>query len=59
MTDHILVIKSYCLVLGAVDDELILHTLSDLKQGKAVKIPEYDFVTHSRYVCRQTTVTPL
>ena len=37
-------------VSGAVDDDLILQTLSDLKAGKAVKIPEYDFVTHSRYL---------
>ena len=35
---------------GAVDDELILSTLKDIMACKIVKIPEYDFITHSRYV---------
>ncbi|KAK2171671.1 hypothetical protein NP493_1043g00005 [Ridgeia piscesae] len=43
---------------SAVDDELILRTLSDLKCGKAVKIPEYDFVTHSRKPDAWRTVYP-
>jgi len=32
----------------AFDFELIEETLRDLSQGKAVKIPIYDYVTHSR-----------
>eukprot|EP01114_Cavostelium_apophysatum_P020564 TRINITY_DN6931_c0_g2_i1.p1 TRINITY_DN6931_c0_g2~~TRINITY_DN6931_c0_g2_i1.p1 ORF type:complete len:452 (-),score=92.24 TRINITY_DN6931_c0_g2_i1:114-1469(-) len=32
----------------AFDVDLIVQTLQDLKAGKAVEIPEYDFKTHSR-----------
>uniref|UniRef100_A0A8C5QS67 Uridine-cytidine kinase n=1 Tax=Leptobrachium leishanense TaxID=445787 RepID=A0A8C5QS67_9ANUR len=32
----------------AFDFELIISTLKKLKQGKSVKIPTYDFTTHSR-----------
>jgi uridine kinase len=29
---------------------LMVHTLRELKQGKAFKIPNYDFVTQSRFL---------
>ncbi|XP_072346858.1 uridine-cytidine kinase 2-like isoform X2 [Scyliorhinus torazame] len=32
----------------AFDNELILHTLKDIIDGKTVSIPVYDFVEHSR-----------
>ena len=32
----------------AFDFDLIIATLKKLKQGKSVKIPIYDFTTHSR-----------
>ncbi|CAG8519696.1 18681_t:CDS:10 [Acaulospora morrowiae] len=32
----------------AFDFDLLLETLKNLKEGKKVEIPEYDFVTHSR-----------
>ncbi|XP_019734463.1 uridine-cytidine kinase 2-B isoform X2 [Hippocampus comes] len=32
----------------AFDNELIMHTLREILQGKTVQIPVYDFVTHSR-----------
>ncbi|KAG9351000.1 hypothetical protein JZ751_024889 [Albula glossodonta] len=32
----------------AFDNELIMKTLWDIMEGKAVQIPVYDFVTHSR-----------
>ncbi|XP_076132140.1 uridine-cytidine kinase-like 1a isoform X1 [Alosa pseudoharengus] len=34
---------------GAFDFELLVATLRKLKQGKSVKIPVYDFTTHSRH----------
>ena len=33
---------------NAFDWELLLSVLKELKQGKAVKCPQYDFTTHSR-----------
>lgn len=33
---------------GAFDFQLLVATLRKLKQGKSVKIPVYDFTTHSR-----------
>jgi len=33
---------------NAFDWELLLNVLKELKQGKAVKCPQYDFTTHSR-----------
>eukprot|EP01083_Nonionella_stella_P082915 229050_1 len=33
---------------NAFDWDLLLNVLQELKQGKAVKCPEYDFTTHSR-----------
>ena len=33
---------------NAFDWELLLSVLKGLKQGKAVKCPQYDFATHSR-----------
>lgn len=33
---------------AAFDFELLVTTLRKLKQGKSVKIPVYDFTTHSR-----------
>ena len=33
---------------NAFDWELLLDVLKELKQGKAVKCPQYDFTTHSR-----------
>lgn len=33
----------------AFDDVLFKQVLTDLKAGLSVKIPHYDFVTHSRY----------
>ncbi|XP_020774541.1 uridine-cytidine kinase 2-A-like [Boleophthalmus pectinirostris] len=38
----------------AFDNELIISTLCDIKAGKSVHIPVYDFVSHSR---KQETVT--
>lgn len=38
----------------AFDNELIVSTLCDIKEGKTVQIPVYDFVSHSR---KQETVT--
>lgn len=35
----------------AFDNELIVSTLCDIKEGKLVQIPVYDFVNHSRCVC--------
>ncbi|XP_048453024.1 uridine-cytidine kinase-like 1 [Rhincodon typus] len=32
----------------AFDFDLIIHTLRKLKKGKSVKVPVYDFTTHSR-----------
>lgn len=32
----------------AFDFDLIISTLKKLKQGKSVKVPVYDFTTHSR-----------
>lgn len=32
----------------AFDFDLIVSTLQKLKQGKSVKVPVYDFTTHSR-----------
>lgn len=32
----------------AFDFDLIISTLKKLKQGKSVKVPIYDFTTHSR-----------
>ncbi|CAG8567091.1 4624_t:CDS:10, partial [Acaulospora colombiana] len=32
----------------AFDFDLLLETLRNLKEGKSVEIPQYDFVTHSR-----------
>lgn len=32
----------------AFDFDLIVSTLKKLKQGKSVKVPVYDFTTHSR-----------
>jgi uridine kinase len=36
------------LLLDAFDYELMVQTLHDLKQGKRVQIPIYDFTTHKR-----------
>lgn len=33
---------------AAFDIDLIVHTLAQLKSGKMVEIPTYDFTTHSR-----------
>ncbi|KAM8888101.1 uridine-cytidine kinase 2-A [Neosynchiropus ocellatus] len=38
----------------AFDNDLIISTLRDIKQGKTVHIPVYDFVSHSR---KEETVT--
>lgn len=42
----------YCFVLSlgldAFDNDLIIETLLDIKEGKTVHIPVYDFVSHSR-----------
>uniref|UniRef100_A0A673B3S0 Uridine-cytidine kinase n=1 Tax=Sphaeramia orbicularis TaxID=375764 RepID=A0A673B3S0_9TELE len=38
----------------AFDNDLIISTLWDIKEGKTVQIPVYDFVTHSR---KEETVT--
>ncbi|KAM7410602.1 hypothetical protein PAMA_001843 [Pampus argenteus] len=38
----------------AFDNDLIIATLWDIKEGKTVQIPVYDFVTHSR---KEETVT--
>ncbi|KAG7231681.1 hypothetical protein CRUP_004081, partial [Coryphaenoides rupestris] len=34
---------------AAFDIELLVATLRKLKQGKSVKIPVYDFITHRRH----------
>ncbi len=36
------------LLAGAFQDRLMLDTLLQLKAGKTVAVPTYDFVTHSR-----------
>jgi len=33
---------------SSFDEEAIIHTLLELKAGRAVTVPEYDFATHSR-----------
>lgn len=38
----------------AFDDDLLLHTLTQLKSGKEVQIPKYNVVTHSRESDYQT-----
>jgi len=40
----------------AFDWELIEETLLNLKQGRTVRIPHYDFVTHSRVANEGTTI---
>ena len=34
---------------AALDMDLIYQTLVDLRDGKTVQIPVYDFITHTRY----------
>lgn len=36
--------------IDAFDNDLIVTTLWDIKEGKTVHIPVYDFVSHSRWV---------
>ena len=38
----------FVLVEDAFDNELMYQTLKDLVEGRAVEVPTYDFVTHSR-----------
>lgn len=39
---------SFC--VDAFDNDLIITTLWDIKEGKTVHIPVYDFVSHSRWM---------
>ena len=34
----------------ALDEKLMYQTLKDIKEGKTVQIPMYDYKTHSRLV---------
>lgn len=36
--------------IDAFDNDLVVETLCDIKEGKTVHIPVYDFVSHSRWV---------
>jgi len=43
--------------VDAFDYELMVQTLRDLKQGKRVQIPIYDFTTHKRYANKTNKTT--
>lgn len=41
-------LHSFPFSIDAFDNDLIIATLWDIKEGKTVHIPVYDFVSHSR-----------
>ena len=52
---HFLRNNFFCLEIeiffaGALDEEFLKTTVTNIKQGLSVQIPEYDYVNHCRYV---------
>mgnify|MGYP000953374694 CR=1 FL=1 len=41
----------------AFDTDLLVQQLADLKQGKTIEMPQYDFVHHKRMEESKTTVS--